>query len=113
MDYILHILVMVALFAILATSFNLLIGYAGLFALSHAAFFGIGAYATAIVATKLGLPFPIPLLMGLLRRCQCRKRQVLDPQVTYSPQKGASIFCPRSSPLLSSVYSSGSDRDVV
>src|SRR3981189_2742997 len=57
MDYILHILVMVALFAILATSFNLLIGYAGLFAL--------GAYATAIVATKLGLPFPIPLLMGL------------------------------------------------
>jgi len=65
MDYILHILVMVALFAILATSFNLLIGYSGLFALSHAAFFGIGAYATAIVATKLGLPFPIPLLMGL------------------------------------------------
>src|SRR5882762_3640040 len=65
MDYILHILVMVALFAILATSFNLLIGYAGLFALSHAAFFGIGAYATAIVATKLGLPFPLPLLVGL------------------------------------------------
>ena len=65
MDYILHVLVMVALFAILATSFNLLIGYSGLFALSHAAFFGIGAYATAIVALKLGLPFPIPLLMGL------------------------------------------------
>src|SRR5260370_23108449 len=65
MDYILHILVMVALFAILATSFNLLIGYSGLFALSHAAFFGIGAYATAILAVKLGLPFPIPLLMGL------------------------------------------------
>jgi ABC-type branched-subunit amino acid transport system ATPase component/ABC-type branched-subunit amino acid transport system permease subunit len=65
MDYILHILVMVALFAILATSFNLLIGYAGLFALSHAAFFGIGAYATAIVALKLGLPFPVPLLIGL------------------------------------------------
>src|SRR5207302_73234 len=65
MDYLLHVLVMVALFAILATSFNLLIGYSGLFALSHAAFFGIGAYATAIVALKLGLPFPMPLLMGL------------------------------------------------
>src|SRR5207302_10721259 len=65
MDYVLHVLVMVALYAILASSFNLLIGYAGLFALSHAAFFGIGAYATAIVALKLGLPFPIPLLIGL------------------------------------------------
>ena len=64
MDYLVHILVMVALFAILATSFNLLIGYAGLFALSHAAFFGIGAYATAIVATKFGLPFPLPMLIG-------------------------------------------------
>jgi ABC-type branched-subunit amino acid transport system permease subunit/ABC-type branched-subunit amino acid transport system ATPase component len=64
-DYIFHILVMVALFSILATSFNLLIGYAGLFALSHAAFFGIGAYATAIVATQLGLPFPLPLVIGL------------------------------------------------
>jgi len=38
MDYVLHVLVMVSLYAILASSFNLLIGYAGLFALSHAAF---------------------------------------------------------------------------
>ncbi len=36
MDYLLHILVMVALYAILAGSFNLLIGFSGLFALSHA-----------------------------------------------------------------------------
>ncbi|MEY3605330.1 MAG: hypothetical protein RIQ49_2362, partial [Pseudomonadota bacterium] len=42
MDYLFHILVSVALFSILATSFNLLIGYSGLFALSHAAFFGVG-----------------------------------------------------------------------
>ena len=34
MDYLLHILVMVSLYAILAISFNLLIGFAGLFALS-------------------------------------------------------------------------------
>ena len=66
MDYLFHILVSVALFSILATSFNLLIGYSGLFALSHAAFFGVGAYATAILTTQLGLGFPSPLLIGML-----------------------------------------------
>jgi ABC-type branched-subunit amino acid transport system permease subunit/ABC-type branched-subunit amino acid transport system ATPase component len=65
MDYVLHVLVMVSLYAILASSFNLLIGYAGLFALSHAAFFGVGAYATAILAAKLGIPFPWPLFAGV------------------------------------------------
>ncbi len=65
MDYILHILVMLCLYAILASSFNLLIGFAGLFALSHAAFYALGAYATAIVATGLGLPFPLPMLIAV------------------------------------------------
>jgi ABC-type branched-subunit amino acid transport system permease subunit/ABC-type branched-subunit amino acid transport system ATPase component len=66
MDYLLHILVMISLYAILAASFNLLIGFAGLFALSQAAFFGVGAYTTAILATKLGLPFPVPLVASVL-----------------------------------------------
>jgi branched-chain amino acid transport system permease protein len=66
MDYLLHIAVMVSLYAILAVSFNLLIGFAGLFALSQAAFFGVGAYTTAILATKLGLGFPVPLIAGVL-----------------------------------------------
>lgn len=66
MDYLLHVMVMVALYAILASSFNLLIGYAGLFALSHAAFFGVGAYATAILAATYGLAFPVPLLIGVV-----------------------------------------------
>jgi branched-chain amino acid transport system permease protein len=65
MDYLLHIFVMVSLYVILAVSFNLLIGFAGLFALSEAAFFGVGAYTTAILATKLGLGFPLPLLAGV------------------------------------------------
>ena len=65
MDYFLHILVMICLYAILASSFNLLIGFAGLFALSHAAFYALGAYATAIVTTQLGLPFPLPLLIAV------------------------------------------------
>ena len=64
MDYVLHILIMTCLYVILATSFNLLIGFAGLFALSQAAFYACGAYATAILTTSLGLPFPLPTLIG-------------------------------------------------
>lgn len=64
MDYITHIAVMMSIFIILASSFNLLIGYAGLFALAHAGFFAIGAYTTAILSVRFGLPFPVPLLIG-------------------------------------------------
>ena len=66
MDYLLHVLVMVCLYAILATSFNLLIGFAGLFALSHAAFYAFGAYTTAILSTAVGLPFPLPLIAAVV-----------------------------------------------
>jgi hypothetical protein len=43
--------------SILALSLNLLIGYSGIFSLAHAAIYGIGAYASALVALKLGLGF--------------------------------------------------------
>lgn len=66
MEYILHILVMVCIYGILAVSFNLLIGFAGLFAMAQAAFYAFGAYATAILTLKLGLPFPVDLLLGVL-----------------------------------------------
>ena len=44
----------VLIFAIFASSLNLLVGYAGLPSLGHAAFFGGGAYAAAIAAERLG-----------------------------------------------------------
>jgi branched-chain amino acid transport system permease protein len=55
--YIAHYLVMVGIYTILALSLNLLIGYSGIFSLAHAAIYGIGAYASALVALKLGLGF--------------------------------------------------------
>ncbi|MBI1394687.1 MAG: branched-chain amino acid ABC transporter permease [Betaproteobacteria bacterium] len=55
--YLAHYLVMVSIYTILAVSLNLLIGYAGIFSLAHAAIYGIGAYASALVALKLGLGF--------------------------------------------------------
>ena len=55
--YLAHYLVMVGIYAILAVSLNLLIGYSGIFSLAHAAIYGIGAYASALVALNLGLGF--------------------------------------------------------
>jgi len=48
---------MSGIYIILALSLNLLLGYAGLFSVGHGAFYGIGAYTAAILATKLGFPF--------------------------------------------------------
>jgi branched-chain amino acid transport system permease protein len=55
--YLAHYLVMVAIYGILAISLNLLVGYSGIFSLAHAAIYGVGAYASALVALKLGLGF--------------------------------------------------------
>ena len=51
--YWLHILIMAGIFAVLALSLNLLLGYTGQLSLGHAAFFGIGAYASALCTLKL------------------------------------------------------------
>ena len=57
MNYIFHLLVYFEIYAIVAMSLNLLIGYSGLLQVAHAAYFGVGAYAAALVALKLGFGF--------------------------------------------------------
>jgi branched-chain amino acid transport system permease protein len=52
--YQLHTLIMAGIFAILALSLNLLLGYAGQLSLGHVAFFGLGAYASALLTIKAG-----------------------------------------------------------
>ena len=56
-DFFLHeVLAEIAIFAIFAMSLDLLVGYAGLVSLGHAAFFAAGAYATASFTVFLGWP---------------------------------------------------------
>lgn len=52
----------VVILALLATSYNLIFGYAGLVSFGHAAFFGLGAYAMAMLTKNFG----VPMLGGLL-----------------------------------------------
>jgi len=48
--YVVHVLVITGIFIIAAMSLNLLLGYAGQLSLGHVAFFGIGAYASALMS---------------------------------------------------------------
>lgn len=64
--YVLHLMVLTCIFAVLVMSHNLVTGYVGLFHLCHAAFFGIGAYVSALLAIQLHLPVPLTFLVGAL-----------------------------------------------
>jgi len=50
--YVLHVLIFTALFAALALSYDLVVGHVGSLSLAHPAFFGVGAYTAAILATQ-------------------------------------------------------------
>src|SRR4030042_6317331 len=65
MEYLIHIVILVAIFAILGMSLNLVVGYTGLLSSTQAAFYGIGAYATAILLTKSGLGFFVSVILGI------------------------------------------------
>ncbi len=52
LDFYLTFASRIVVFAIAATSLNLVLGYAGLVSFGHAAFFGLGAYVTAILITE-------------------------------------------------------------
>jgi branched-chain amino acid transport system permease protein len=64
MDYIYSVIILISLFVILATSFNLVIGYGGLISIAHPIFYGLGAYTSALLARDAGLPVPLAMLAG-------------------------------------------------
>lgn len=77
----LHLAVTVLTMALFAMSYNLLLGEAGLVSFGHAAFFGVGGYTYALLATKTELPLPFNL--------------VLSPIVSGLVALGVGYFCVR------------------
>lgn len=63
MIYEVSLLTDVGLAVLLALSLNLITGFCGQVSLGHAAFYGVGAYTAAMVATS-GLPLPLALAAG-------------------------------------------------
>lgn len=64
MEYLINLGILFCIYGVLALSLNMVVGMTGLLSLGHAAFFGIGAYATAIVMTEFGVNFFVSLLIG-------------------------------------------------
>jgi branched-chain amino acid transport system permease protein len=59
--YMLYVVNTVGIASIAAIGLNILVGYTGQISLGHGAFFGVGAYAAAILATAVHVPFLIAL----------------------------------------------------
>ena len=64
--YYLGLVIQMMIFALFAMSLDLLIGYTGMASLGHAAYFGVAAYATGLLALKLGWSVWLVLPAGLL-----------------------------------------------
>lgn len=65
--FVVTLLVFVGIYIIVCTGLSLIFGYAGQLSLTQAAFYGIGAYTSALLTTRLGLSFWIGLIAaGLL-----------------------------------------------
>ena len=64
MDYLYSILILIGLFIILASSFDLVIGHCGLISIAHPIFYAIGAYVSAMLAKHNIMPIPLAMLSG-------------------------------------------------
>ena len=69
-SFLLTLLTQALIYAILAMSLDIILGYTGLASLGHAAYFGLGAYSVGILATRygagFGTTFPVGVLLAVL-----------------------------------------------
>jgi len=63
--YFLHVLITTGIFIIAAMSLNLLLGFTGQLSLGHVAFFGIGAYASALLSLGFEVHFTDDFAVGV------------------------------------------------
>jgi len=66
MSYLFNILIVCEIYLILALAMNLMAGYSGLLSLAQAAFYGVGAYTTALLLLKARVGFPAALCGAVL-----------------------------------------------
>src|SRR2546425_10383306 len=61
--YVLYLVSLALIYAVVAIGLGILIGHTGQISLGHAGFFAIGAYASALLTLRLGLPFVVARLI--------------------------------------------------
>ena len=62
--YLVRVAIMCGIYMVLASSLNIVIGFTGMFSLGHGAFYGIGAYTSALLALNLHWPFWVTFPLG-------------------------------------------------
>lgn len=66
-DHIMNILIMILIWAVVASCWDVIMGFAGIFSFGQVAFYVIGAYASAILSVSLGVPAALSIfLAGLI-----------------------------------------------
>lgn len=65
-SYIMQLVLNIMIYVVLAMGLNLLTGFTGILSLGHAAFFGVGAYVSGILNTRLGWPFWATLIASVV-----------------------------------------------
>ena len=66
MEYILEQAILIGIYSILAMSLNYIAGYAGILSIAQGAFFGVGAYTTAILMSAHGIGFITALIAAII-----------------------------------------------
>src|SRR5882757_10683644 len=62
--YYLHAIIISMIFLLPAHGLNLIVGYTGMLSLAQGAFFGIGAYVSALMAVHFGTPFYVNFMLA-------------------------------------------------
>lgn len=63
-EYWLHVMIISLFYVMMASSWNLIAGYTGQVSFAHAAFSGVGAYVSGMLAVNLGFPPWLGILIG-------------------------------------------------
>jgi len=66
-----HIAVEILILGLFAVSFNMIFGYMGQLSFGHAAYYGVGAYATGMLMVKASVPLPICLVGSMIAAGIC------------------------------------------
>ena len=88
--YLLNLIILISIYSILASTLNFIMGYAGIYSLAHAVFFGVGAYAGTFVAMHFSASIFLTLPAAMLARCDT----LTDTGVASTARAGG-ILCRR------------------
>jgi len=70
-EFWIHVAVEILILGLFAVSFNMIFGYMGQLSFGHAAYYGVGAYATGILLVKASVPLPVCLVASMIAAGIC------------------------------------------